>query len=50
MVPAHADEQLVAAFVDDGAVCLRGAFSDWVDVLASGVARQRSTRRTSCCR
>lgn len=30
---------MIADFERDGAVCLRGAFRDWVDVLADGVER-----------
>jgi hypothetical protein len=36
------DEEVIAAFAADGAVCLRGLFADWVDVLAAGVARNEA--------
>ncbi|MFV0474922.1 MAG: phytanoyl-CoA dioxygenase family protein [Pikeienuella sp.] len=29
----------VERFQEDGAICLRGAFADWVDVIAAGIAR-----------
>ncbi|UGA37435.1 hypothetical protein JOS77_25985 [Chromobacterium haemolyticum] len=29
----------IAAFQRDGAVCLRGLFRDWVDVIAAGIER-----------
>lgn len=29
----------ITAFQEDGAVCLRGAFTDWVEVMAAGVER-----------
>lgn len=32
-------EAQIKSFEEDGAVCLRGLFSDWVDILAAGVAR-----------
>tara|TARA_Y100000588_G_scaffold279390_1_gene296223 strand:+ start:2275 stop:3084 length:810 start_codon:yes stop_codon:yes gene_type:complete len=41
-VEALVDEEAVAAFADDGAVCLRGVFTDWVDILADGVARNEA--------
>jgi len=36
------DEEVIAAFAADGAVCLRGLFAGWVDVLAAGVARNEA--------
>ena len=29
----------IAAFQRDGAVCVRGAFRDWVEVIAAGIER-----------
>ena len=37
-IPAVADAE-IAAFRDDGAVCLRGLFGDWVETLRQGVER-----------
>lgn len=37
-MPPPVDASTIAAFGSDGAVCLRGVFSDWVDTLAEGVA------------
>jgi ectoine hydroxylase-related dioxygenase (phytanoyl-CoA dioxygenase family) len=36
------DPTTVDAYAADGAVCLRGLFTDWVDVLAAGVARNEA--------
>jgi ectoine hydroxylase-related dioxygenase (phytanoyl-CoA dioxygenase family) len=33
------DPETLAAFRRDGAACLRGAFRDWVDVIAAGIER-----------
>jgi ectoine hydroxylase-related dioxygenase (phytanoyl-CoA dioxygenase family) len=33
------DDQARAAYHEHGAICLRGAFSDWIDTLRDGVAR-----------
>lgn len=32
-------EDAIAAYQRDGAVCLRGAFTDWIDVIAAGIER-----------
>ena len=42
MPSGRIDEEVIAAFAADGAVCLRGLFADWVDVLAAGVARNEA--------
>ena len=39
MPSGRIEGEVIAAFAADGAVCLRGLFADWVDVLAAGVAR-----------
>ncbi len=36
---ATVSEEDVLSYERDGAVCLRGAFSDWVDVIAAGIER-----------
>ncbi len=41
-MPALVDDSVIRAFADDGAVVLRGVFTDWIDTLASGVARNES--------
>ena len=33
------DESACAAYAELGAVCLRGAFSDWIELLQAGVER-----------
>ena len=38
----------VAAFQRDGAVCLRGVFKDWVDVIAAGHRAQHARARALC--
>ena len=37
-MPSVVDAAVVSAFERDGAVCLRGVFRDWIDVLRAGVA------------
>jgi len=37
-MPALVDDSIIEAFAEDGAVVLRGAFTDWIETLASGVA------------
>ena len=32
-------EAEIAAYQRDGAVCLRGVFTDWIDVIAAGIER-----------
>ena len=37
--PFPVDAGTIAAFQRDGAVCIRGAFKDWVGVIAAGIDR-----------
>ena len=37
------DEQACQAFREHGAICLRGAFDDWVDTLRAGIARNEQS-------
>ena len=32
-------EDAIVAYQRDGAVCLRGVFKDWIDVIAAGIER-----------
>lgn len=41
-MPPPVDASTIAAFERDGAVCLRGVFSEWIAVLAEGVAVNES--------
>lgn len=41
-MPSPVDPAVVDAFGRDGAVCLRGVFADWVEVLRAGVARNEA--------
>ena len=33
------DDSACEAYAEHGAICLRGAFNDWIDTLAAGVER-----------
>jgi len=33
------DDDAIAAYAEQGAICLRGAFTDWIDLLRAGVER-----------
>jgi ectoine hydroxylase-related dioxygenase (phytanoyl-CoA dioxygenase family) len=39
MPPASLDLALIDAFRRDGAACIRGAFTDWIEIMAAGVER-----------
>ncbi len=41
-VTSFVDESQIRQYSSDGVVCLRGVFTDWIDVLADGVARNES--------
>ena len=41
------DAAVVNAFERDGAVCLRGVFRDWVDLLRAGVAANEAETRVA---
>ena len=41
-MPPSVDTDTVAAFTRDGAVCLRGVFTEWIETLAEGVAHNET--------
>lgn len=42
--PFRVDEATIAAYQRDGAVCLRGAFTDWIETIAAGIERNMRER------
>ena len=44
MAATHIDAAAIADYQRDGAVCIRGAFKDWVGTIAAGIERNMQNR------